>query len=281
MENSLMNSYLSNCKINLGLQVLNKRSDNFHNISSIFVELELSDNLSFKKSNNFIITSNNKELAQLETNTIIRSYNEMKAISKVNQPYSIHLTKNIPMGSGLGGGSSNAATTLKVLNKLWNINLSDNKLIKIASKIGSDVPFFINGKNQYIEGTGNNLSLLSELRLSQYYILIINPNIHIDTSWAYESLKKGLEVPARYPKFLDSNNQVNWKLLKNDFENVVFSAYPEISRIKEKLISRKVLYAGLSGSGSTVYGIFTNKDEAFIASQLFPSYKTYLTSSIE
>ena len=276
-----MNSYLSNCKINLGLQVLNKRSDNFHNISSIFVELELSDNLSFKKSNNFIITSNNKELAQLETNTIIRSYNEMKAISKVNQPYSIHLTKNIPMGSGLGGGSSNAATTLKVLNKLWNINLSDNKLIKIASKIGSDVPFFINGKNQYIEGTGNNLSLLSELRLSQYYILIINPNIHVDTSWAYESLKKGLEVPARYPKFLDSNNQVNWKLLKNDFENVVFSTYPEISRIKEKLISRKVLYAGLSGSGSTVYGIFTNKDEAFIASQLFPSYKTYLTSSIE
>jgi len=281
MENSLMNSYLSNCKINLGLQVINKRSDNFHNISSIFVELGLSDNLSFKKSSNFIITSNNKELAQLETNTIIRSYNEMKAISKVNQPYSIHLTKNIPMGSGLGGGSSNAATTLKVLNKLWNINLSDNKLIKIASKIGSDVPFFINGKNQYIEGTGNNLSLLSELRLSQYYILIINPNIHVDTSWAYESLKKGLEVPKRYPKFLDSNNQVNWELLKNDFENVVFSTYPEISRIKEKLISRKVLYAGLSGSGSTVYGIFTNKDEAFIASQLFPSYKTYLTSSIE
>ena len=121
---------------------------------------------------------------------------------------------------------------------------------------------------------------LPNLKLSHNYILIINPNIHIDTKWAYKSLKKGLQVPKRYTKFLDSNNQVNWLLLKNDFENVVFSTYPEIGEVKEKLISRKVLYAGLSGSGSTVYGIFDNKQEAIEASNLFPSYKTYLTSSI-
>ena len=94
------------------------------------------------------------------------------------------------------------------------------------------------------------------------------------------SLKKGLQVPKRYPKFLDYNNQVNWELLKNDFENVVFSTYPEIGEVKQKLISRKVLYAGLSGSGSTVYGIFNNKGDASSASLLFSSYKTYLTSSI-
>ena len=124
------------------------------------------------------------------------------------------------------------------------------------------------------------LNPLSKLTLAQYYIIIIYPNIHIDTKWAYQALKKGLEVPKRHNKFLDSNCQVNWHLLENDFENVVFSTYPEISEIKEKLISRKVLYAGLSGSGSTVYGIFNSKEDAISTSSLFPSYKTYLTSSI-
>ena len=150
----------------------------------------------------------------------------------------------------------------------------------MASKIGSDVPFFINGKNQFIKGKGDVLNPLSRLTLAKYYIIIIYPNIHIDTKWAYQALKKGLEVPKRHNKFLDSNYQVNWQLLKNDFENVVFSTYPEISKIKEKLISRKVLYAGLSGSGSTVYGIFNSKEDAISTSSLFPSYKTYLTSSI-
>ena len=184
------------------------------------------------------------------------------------------------MGAGLGGGSSNAAVTLKVLNKLWKLNLSDNELFNIGLHIGSDVPFFINGNNQYITGKGDILTPLPKLKLLKYYILIVYPNIHIDTSLAYKSLKKGLEVPKRHNKFLDYNCQVNWHLLENDFEHVVFSTYPEISEIKDKLISRKVLYAGLSGSGSTVYGIFNNKGDASSASLLFSSYKTYLTSSI-
>tara|TARA_X000001036_G_scaffold199011_3_gene187244 strand:+ start:1766 stop:2491 length:726 start_codon:yes stop_codon:yes gene_type:complete len=240
----------------------------------------LSDQLSFKKSNHFSLTSNNHHINNLKNNTITQAYDILKKLSDCKQPYSIHLIKNIPMGSGLGGGSSNAATTLKALNDLWDIKLSNEELLDIGSGIGSDVPFFINGKNQYIKGVGDELLALPNLKLSHNYILIINPNIHIDTKWAYKSLKKGLQVPKRYTKFLDSNNQVNWLLLKNDFENVVFSTYPEIGEVKEKLISRKVLYAGLSGSGSTVYGIFDNKQEAIEASNLFPSYKTYLTSSI-
>ena len=273
-------SYKSNSKLNLGLHVLNKRNDNFHNLESIFVEINLSDELFFQKSDHFIFTSNHQLLLQSNNNTIIQAYQYMKPLAAMDQPYSVHLSKNIPMGAGLGGGSSNAAATLKALNELWKINLSSDELCNIAAKIGSDVPFFINGKNQFIKGRGDELNPLSKLKLTQYYILIIYPNIHIDTKWAYQALKKGLEVPKRHNKFLDSNYQVNWQLLKNDFESVVFSTYPEISEIKEKLISRKVLYAGLSGSGSTVYGIFNSKEDSVSASSLFPSYKTYLTSSI-
>ena len=281
MEKSLNQSYFSYCKINLGLQVLNKRADNFHNLSSIFVEVNLSDQLFFKPSDKVTVTSTNDIIANLKDNTIIKAYQALERYAPVSkQHYNIHLVKNIPMGSGLGGGSSNAATTLNTLNSLWKLKLTADQLISIGAEIGSDVPFFINGKNQYVEGIGDKLSRLPNLKLSKYHILIINPNIHIDTAWAYRALKKGLQVPKRYPKFLDYNNQVNWELLKNDFENVVFSTYPEISKLKERLISRKVLYAGLSGSGSTVYGIFDNKNEAILASNLFPSYNTYITSSI-
>ena len=273
-------SYKSNSKLNLGLHVLNKRNDNFHNLESLFVEIDLSDELFFQQSDNFIFTSNNELLLQSNNNTIIQVYKHLEPLAENHQPYSIHLSKNIPMGAGLGGGSSNAATTLKALNNLWKLNLSSDELCNIASRIGSDVPFFINGGNQFIQGRGDELNPLPELKLAKNYIIIIYPNIHIDTKWAYQALKKGLEVPKRHDKFLDSNYQVNWQLLKNDFESVVFSTYPEISKIKEKLISRKVLYAGLSGSGSTVYGIFNSKEDAILASSLFPSYKTYLTSSI-
>jgi len=280
MEKSIIFPYTSNCKINLGLQILNKRNDNFHNLESIFVEIDLSDTLNFQKSEEFIFTSNDKHLSKLGNNTIISAYQKLESLYSGNDSYSIHLEKKIPMGAGLGGGSSNAATTLKALNSLWDLKLSDNKLIEIALSIGSDTPFFINGKNQYIEGKGDLLTPLLNLKLAQYYILIIDPGIHIDTKHAYQLLKKGLEVPKRHNKFLDYNNQVNWELLKNDFENVVFSTYPGISAVKKNLISGKVLYAGLSGSGSTVYGIFVNKEDALEASLLFPSYKTYLTSSI-
>jgi len=280
MEKNLTLQYQSYCKLNLGLQVLHKRNDGFHNLDSIFVELNLSDIITFKKSQSFQFTSNDESIENLENNTLSKAYYAIQSLSRNNQEYSIHLVKNIPIGSGLGGGSSNAAVVLKALNDLWDIQLKDDELIKIAANIGSDVPFFINGGIQHIEGKGEILTPLDSTKLSKLTVLLVYPEIHIDTKWAFQSLKKGLEVPKTYNKFLDSNNQVNWQLLKNDFENVVFSTYPKISAVKKQLISRKVLYAGLSGSGSTVYGIFVNKEEAIVASKLFPTCRTYITSPI-
>ena len=173
MENPVIFSYISHCKINLGLSVLNKRNDNFHNLESIFVEIDLSDELFFRKSDHFIFTSNNEKLVKLNNNTIIQAYHILKPLAKISQSYSIHLSKNIPMGAGLGGGSSNGAATLKALNNLWELNLSSDELCHIGSKIGSDVPFFISGKNQFIKGVGDILHPLSELKLAKYYIVII------------------------------------------------------------------------------------------------------------
>ena len=119
MEKSIIFSYTSNCKINLGLQILNKRNDNFHNLESIFVEVDLADTLNFKKTDNFVFTSNDKHLSKLENNTIILAYQKLESLYVGNDSYSIHLEKRIPMGSGLGGGSSNAATTLKALSKAF------------------------------------------------------------------------------------------------------------------------------------------------------------------
>ena len=163
MEKELILEYQSNCKINLGLQVLNKRNDNFHNLKSIFVELNLSDDIIFKESNTFQFTSDSESVAQLENNTITQAYNILRLLSDNLQKYSIHLSKNIPIGSGLGGGSSNAAATLKALNNLWNMQLSNDELIQIGSSIGGDVPFFINGRTQYVEGIGDVLTPLDNV----------------------------------------------------------------------------------------------------------------------
>ena len=280
MEESLALEYQSNCKINLGLKILNRRDDNFHNLESIFAEIDLHDTITLSESSRLEFHCSDHSINSLSNNTVIQSYEIMRLLVDDVQEYSIYLEKNIPIGSGLGGGSSNAATTLKALNNLWELNLSNNELLNIAESIGSDVPFFINGGIQYITGFGDILNPLDNIKIANFSILLVYPNIHINTKWAYQSLKKGLEVPETYNKFLDFNGQLNWTLLKNDFENVVFSTYPEIGVIKQKLISRKVLYAGLSGSGSTVYGIFDNQEDAIQTSKLFPSYKTYLASPI-
>ena len=158
MEERINLEYKSNCKINLGLTVLNRRSDNFHNLESIFAEIDLHDNITFTKSSKFEFNCSDTSLSSVSGNTIMIAYEKKRLLAYDVQEYSIYLEKNIPIGSGLGGGSSNAATTLKVLDTLWNLDLSNNELLKIAKSIGSDVPFFIDGGVQYITGIGDILN---------------------------------------------------------------------------------------------------------------------------
>ena len=281
MKSININSY---AKVNIGLKILNKRSDGYHNISTVFQEVDLFDSLTISKSEGPLKFSSNVEWLQNDQNNLcVIAYNYIKNLYKVGGA-NIVLKKNISRGSGLGSGSSNAAATMKGLREIYNLEVADSELIKIGSKIGADVPFFINGSTQVGEGIGEELTSIRSSMDAQY--LIVTPDISIDTKWAYLQYKNNLDNCSSPTKFSDSfrGKTINLDTLKffeNDFESVVFPTYPEIGAIKNKLIALGAKFASLSGSGSTVYGIFdddANIDKAF--SHFFPRHKTFIAHPV-
>ena len=196
----------------------------------------------------------------------------------------IVLTKNISRGSGLGSGSSNAAAVLKSISKIYDLNVPDKDLIEIGSKIGADVPFFIKGGTQIGEGIGEELISLKSAIKGLY--LIITPDLTIDTNWAYSQYKNILDNGTTPTKFSDlfSGKVINLDTLKffeNDFESVVFPTYPEIGAIKKELFALGAKFASLSGSGSTVFGIFDDNAKIKKAfSHFSPIHKAHIAHSL-
>ena len=280
----LIHNYTSSAKVNLGLQILNKREDGYHNLHSLFVELALADKLILTPSSNFKLSAdcaNNIQLPPDDTNLVSRAYKLIRQMTKsVSSEYAVHLKKVIPIGSGLGGGSSNAANTLKALNELWKLNYSFNKLEDLSAKLGSDVPFFIRGGFQLAEGIGEKLTPQDNQILHGLHFLLIIPPFYISTPDAYRSLNKPLRTVENHSKFVSVSEPVNWQLFDNDFEKVFRKTYPEIGDIKENLQGAGALYAGLSGSGSTVFGVFDNLKTAELTREDFPRYQTFLTSPV-
>ena len=281
MKSININSY---AKVNIGLKILNKRSDGYHNISTVFQEIDLFDSITISKSDGPLKFSSNVEWLQNDQNNLcVIAYNYIKNLYKIGGA-NIVLKKNISRGSGLGSGSSNAAATMKGLREIYNLEVADSELIKIGSRIGADVPFFINGSTQVGEGIGEKLTSIRSSMDAQY--LIVTPDIPIDTKWAYSQYKNNLDNCSSPTKFSDSfrGKTINLDTLKffeNDFESVVFPTYPEIGAIKNKLIALGAKFASLSGSGSTVYGIFdddANIDKAF--SHFFPRHKTFIAHPV-
>ena len=266
------------------MKILNKRKDGYHNLHSLFIELTLFDELIFTSSSTFKLGTNfinNIQLPLDNTNLISRAYALMHQEPRsVLSEYAIHLKKMIPLGSGLGGGSSNAATTLKALNELWGLNYSLNKLADLGAKLGADVPFFIRGGFQLVEGIGEKLTPQDDHVLRGLYFLLIIPPFHISTAEAYKSLNKPLRPVENQYKFAPISKLLNWQLFENDFEKVIRKAYPEISDIKENLRGAGALYAGLSGSGSTVFGVFDNHQKAEALLENFSPYQTFLSSPV-
>lgn len=238
--------------------------------------MDFHDSLIFEKSEKYSLTSSGYSVPNDETNIIFKAYQAIKP-TKVNNEFSIILQKNIPIGSGLGGGSSNASTTLKALNKLWNLNYSNKKLLNFARKIGADVSFFINGGIQKVEGIGDILSPIKTTAFEKKIFLLIIPNFSISTRWAYSKIKKYLSLENNSAKFCTLDLSRNLKLFENVFEHVVVSTYPGIGDIKKILLSEGAIYSSLSGSGSTVFGIFNDKVQAEIAASKFPSYKSIVS----
>lgn len=264
-------------KINLGLHVVSKRDDGYHNIETIFYPVELYDLLTFKKSKDFLLTTDNAELNKSVDNLIIKAKELLEEEKKQKLNIHIHLEKKIPIGAGLGGGSSDAASALINLNKVFDLKIDNQKLEDLALKLGSDVPFFLNPKPCYASSRGDQLRLM-KLKIN-FPILIVNPGINISTKWAFTNIKPA--PPRVNLKGLtqeDLNAPAKLKgIIQNDFEEIVFSEYPEIKRLKEQLYESGALLVLMSGSGSTFWSVFEEIHVADEAMKTFDSnYFTFL-----
>lgn len=247
-----------NAKINIGLNIIEKRKDGFHNIESIFYPIfDLVDILEIielkTKSSPQFSSSGISIPGEASFNLCLKAYNLLK--EEYDIPIvAIHLHKIIPIGAGLGGGSADAAFTLKLLNDLFKLNLSDEILIEYARKLGSDCAFFIKNKPLYAFGKGDEFEDIN-LNLSTYKIKIEYPSIHIGTAEAYKGIKP-FKSKLQLKEII--NQPINsWKKsIKNDFESSIFLNYPEIEQLKLKFYEEGAVYTSMTGSGSAVYGIF-------------------------
>ncbi|MCU0473625.1 MAG: 4-(cytidine 5'-diphospho)-2-C-methyl-D-erythritol kinase [Bacteroidales bacterium] len=250
-------------KINLGLRVTDKRADGFHDIETVFYPVGLTDALEFiissdsVKTDELVVTGINIGLLH-DKNLVIQAVKKLRETFPV--PFlKIHLHKAIPSGAGLGGGSSDAAYILKGINKCLNLSVSDSQLKSIALELGSDCPFFINPVPSLATGRGEILKPVGAV-LEGYYIILLNPGISISTRDAY--LNSHISQSENNLQLMVNQPVTEWKkVISNDFEDYAFKLYPQISDLKKALYKLGAVYSSMSGSGSTVYGIFSEKPE--------------------
>ncbi|MCX6251893.1 MAG: 4-(cytidine 5'-diphospho)-2-C-methyl-D-erythritol kinase [Bacteroidetes bacterium] len=255
-----------NAKINLGLRVTGKRADGFHNIETVFYPVGLCDILEIIKAadGKFEFTSSGLRIAGSSGNNLcVKAYNLLADQFHLAQ-VKIHLHKIIPMGAGLGGGSSDGAFTLKMLNSLFHTGLSEEELADYARQLGSDCAFFIKNQPAFATGKGDQFEPLN-IDLSPFRIVIVIPEIHVNTADAYSMIDR-LPVIAGNQQIdlrrIRNQPLKEWKtFLTNDFEQPVFSNHPEIRQIKEQLYQQGAIYASMTGSGAGVYGIFEKKEK--------------------
>ncbi len=268
----------SNAKINLCLRITGRLPNGYHTLSSVFQEIDLYDTLIFTPSDTYSLCCDNSDIPCDDSNLCSRAYREMKQLAPRSTNWHIQLQKNIPVGAGLGGGSSNAAAVINFLNERWELDLSKSELIRVAARIGADVAFYINGKTQGAEGIGDKLQPLT--LPESFTLLLVCPTIHISTKWAYQQFT--LTKKKEGYKFSDlfESGRIHWELFENQFESVVFPTYPEIGKIKTLLQNEGALYAGLSGSGSTVFGAFKNRYDAERAQKQFKNHTTFISFPI-
>jgi 4-diphosphocytidyl-2-C-methyl-D-erythritol kinase len=246
-----------NAKINLGLNIVSKRPDGYHNLETIFYPIGLKDALEIVPS----VSGEKYRFFQsgiyiqgsIDDNLAIKALN---LISKEKDipPIDIHLLKKIPFGAGLGGGSSDAAFMLRLLNDTFQLEYSDEKLMQLAAKIGADCPFFIKNRPAFATGIGDKLEEI-DVNLDDYFFVLVKPPIAVSTKDAYAMIVP--QQPEISLKEIVQQPISEWKnVMKNDFEVPVFRKYPEICAIKNRLYDLGAIYASMSGSGSSVFGIF-------------------------
>ncbi len=245
------------CKINLGLNILRRRTDGFHDLQTCFYPVPWCDILEVIPAEEFRFTSSGLRIdGEPEKNLCVQAYQLLRADRSI-PPVHIHLHKIIPMGAGLGGGSSDAAHTLLLLNEIFALGLTKNDLMRYATQLGSDCAFFIEAKAMIGTGRGEVLAPI-DLSLGMYHIVIIKPDVSVSTAEAYAGIKPK-EISGSLRTILETVSIDKWKeFVVNDFEESVFKKYPQLSVIKQTLYKQGAVYAAMSGSGSAVFGVFNS-----------------------
>ncbi|MFN8242197.1 MAG: 4-(cytidine 5'-diphospho)-2-C-methyl-D-erythritol kinase [Bacteroidales bacterium] len=262
-------------KINIGLRITGKREDGFHDIETIFYPVCLSDALEFRvrtdgKKMDTIVMAGVSEQVPFESNLVIKALNSIRESADI-PPLEIILLKGIPSGAGLGGGSSDASSMLKTLNRYFSLGLEMKILEEKASRLGSDCTFFVRSEPSLAKGRGELLTPVNKLD-ETLWLVLVKPEINISTAEAYSGCRPyrdGSDLSAVYSSGID-----NWKdSMKNDFEETIFPLHPGLADIKKALYDAGAVYASMSGSGSTIYGIYRGKPS------ISPGLKNYIIYS--
>lgn len=254
----------SNCKINLGLYVTNKRQDGYHDLSTCFLPIAITDIVEIIKSDTFAFTSTGIPIySTIDNNLIVKAYRLLQKDFPQIGNVKMHLHKNIPTGAGVGGGSANASFALITLDKLFQLQLSKVQLVHYTAILGSDCPFFIYNQPCLATGRGELLQPIDVI-LNGYYLLIVFPKVHVSTKDAFANIVPN--KPEHDIAMLMHSPITEWKkLVQNDFEKPVFEKYGELALIKNKMYQNDAIYASMSGSGSSIYGIYKSEETAILA----------------
>lgn len=252
-----------NAKINLGLNIVEKRPDGYHNLETVFYPINLQDALEVTQlegEGEYTLKVSGVPIeGDPENNLVVKAYRLLKKDFPHMTSVNIHMFKHIPTGAGLGGGSADAAFMIKLLNEKFSLNLSTAKMEEYAATLGADCAFFIQNKPVFATGIGNLFESIN-LSLKGYYIVLVKPDIFVSTKDAFANIRP--KQPVQSLKEIIRMPVETWRAtMKNDFEESVFQKYPEIAAIKDKLYDMGALYASMSGSGSSVFGIFREQVE--------------------
>lgn len=279
----MMQEFAAYAKINLGLHVLSRRDDGFHEIETVMLRIGWADRLrvAIRDDSDIVFRCSDPNLPTDDSNTCVRAADLLRRSSGVDRGVDIYLDKRVPYGAGLGSGSSDAATVLTVLRDLWSIDCSEEKMMDVAAEIGSDVPFFIRGVPALAKGRGTELAELvcgeAPFELSRW-IAVAVPGLHVSTREAYGAIKPRASSRPDLTELVCGRDMVRWRNeLTNDFEAPLRSRHAAQDEIFEAFASNDASYVGLSGSGSAVFALFTSAGQAraALSQELFAQMRTW------
>ena len=261
------------CKINLGLNIIERRTDGYHNIETIFYPVPLFDELTISEGQDedLLTLGGNPLEGRLQDNLVLRAVHLLRQEGFMFPPLNIDLCKVIPSGAGLGGGSSDAACVVRTLAQLYDLPLSEEQMKRLVERLGADCPFFINPSPLYAEGIGNIFTPIS-LNIKGWCLMLVKPDVHVSTREAYAGVRPHKPVYSLYETAKLPVGQWAGRMM-NDFEDSIFFGYPLLREIKEELYHQGAAYASMSGSGSTIFGLFRSRPDC---EQAFAGHFTFV-----